>query len=144
MFFRKKQFLVVFLWMKKLCFVWRKQKRGAEICETISEAVPSHPRSIYSHKCAAGMDGAELMHAFLNKEDRNTVAKPIPAQKSYLMQGIQPIRETGNAAHMSRAFWVVPAGVLLIMIWHSCRLLTRSIPNTEEWVQQQHPGITFI
>lgn len=43
-------------------------------------------------------------------------ADPITAQGVSLSQGIQPIREAGNAAHVSRAFWVAPAGVVLIMI----------------------------
>lgn len=86
------------------------------------------------------MDDAALVYVCLNRlED---CVSTNPSAGLLALAGIQPIKETGNAAHMSRAFWVVPAGVLLIMIWHSCRLLTRSIPDAEARVQQQHihPG----
>lgn len=109
-------------------FFWFSTSEKAVICfggapgfrGSLSGAVPSRRHKTYSRKHAVETDAPT---------DWNTASPPIQARKSKLSQGIQPIKETGNAAHMSRAFWVVPAGVLLIMIWHSCRLLTRSIPD---------------
>lgn len=56
------------------------------------------------------------------------VAAPITAERFKSSQGSRPIRDSGNVAHMNGGLWVAPAGVVLIMIWRSCWLLTRSIP----------------
>lgn len=52
----------------------------------------------------------------------------------------QPFAEGSNSAHMSRAFWVIPAGVPLIMIWHPGRLLTRSVCDPCGISSATHPG----
>lgn len=46
----------------------------------------------------------------------NAAVSPTGEHNSWLLYGSQPVRESGNAAHVSGDFRVVPAGVVSIMI----------------------------
>lgn len=85
-------------------------------CGSLSGAVPLASTLNVLTQTRGGNGRRRARDYVFLKTDWNTAYPPIQARKSKLSQGIQPIKETGNAAHMSRAFWVVPPGVLLIMI----------------------------